>query len=189
MSRKTAAAHGAPANDHSTPRLVASSATGVAIATSVPADAPSAPIVERKRARRARVAAPPPPPPVVVKPAVDLTRSDARKALAVAFPTAITGKVVEATEADTRAATAYLDARDAEARAQGAKEAAGNALRYAIGDAEEIHGEGWKATWKFQKSEIDWGKLVSELAIESEVIERYRKPSARVLLVRETADT
>lgn len=148
-----------------------------------PASAP-APVVARKRARRAKDA--PAVAPVVVKPAIDLTRSDARKALAVAFPVATAGKVVHATAAEEAAALAYFEARDAEARAQGAKEASGNVLRYAIGDAEEVHGAGWKATWKFQKSDIDWGALVKELAIESEVIERFRKPSARVLLVKET---
>lgn len=170
-------------------RKQAHGARAIALVPSIvtpPAPESAKTVAERKRARRAPKSEPPKP--IAVKPTIDLTRPDARYALAAAFPNVITGKVLEATATEEAAALAYIEARDAEARAKGAKEASGNVLRFAIGDAEEIAGDGWKATWKFQKSEIDWGALVKELAIESEVIERFRKPSARVLLVKETAE-
>jgi hypothetical protein len=145
-----------------------------------------APVVARKRARRAKDA--PAAAPAYVKPAIDLTRADARKALAVAFPVASPGKIVAAGAAEEAAALAYFEARDAESRAQGAKEASGNALRYAIGDAEAIHGDGWIATWKSQRGTIDRGALITALGIEAHVGERFRTAPARVLNVRETAE-
>lgn len=166
-------------------RKAAHGAQAISLVITQTEPAPST-VADRKRARRApKAKAAATPAPVYVKPSIDLTQPDAKKALAAAFPVVVEGKYVQATEAEEIAALAYFEARDAAARAEGAKEAAGNVLRYAIADAEGITGDGWKATWKHQKSEIDWGALVKELAIESEVIERFRKPKTRVLLPKE----
>lgn len=143
-------------------------------------------VATRKRARRA--AEPAPVAPVYVKPTIDLTQPNARKALVAAFPAPTSETMIDATEAEERAALAYIEARDAEARAKGAKEAAGNVLCYAIGNDEGIKGDGWKATWKLAKGEVDWSRLCKDLNIEDSVIERYRKPSARRIDLRETAD-
>lgn len=142
-------------------------------------------VATRKRARRAKgdvakTSAP-------AKPIVDLTHPNASAILAATFSSPVE-RVVVATEVEEAAALAYIEAREAESRAKGVKEGSGNVLRYAIGNATEIHGRGWKATWKPQKSQIDWGALVKDLGIESEVIERYRRAPSRVLLVHETAE-
>ena len=145
------------------------------------------PIAARKAARRAVAPVPPPPPPA----AIDLSAMSAegaKKALALAFPRHVEGKTVPATEATAAAAFAYLTARDDVSIAEAKKDASGNVLRLAMGDAESILGDGWEATWKTQKSEIDWGALAKELAIPSETIERFRKPVKRVLNVREKAE-
>ena len=140
----------------------------------------------RKRARRAPDA--PKPKAEVMIDLARMSAEQAKKALTAAFPRPIAGKVIEATEASAKSALEYLNARDAESIASGRKEAAGNALRLAMGDAEEIHGDGWKATWALQKAEIDWSALCKECNIPAEVIEQFRKPQRRVLNVRETAE-
>ncbi len=150
-----------------------------------PAPPESSPIVTRKRARRVpAVALAPKPVPI----AIDLARmtsEQAKKALSAAYPRHAEDKVIEATEATDRAVLSYMNARDAATISEGHKEAAGNVLRLTMGDAAEIHGEGYKVTWKTQKSEIDWSALVKELNIPSDQIERFRKPERRVLNVRE----
>lgn len=174
------------------PRKNAASAVALAIApvpVTPPESAPS-PVVARKRARRvAPLPLPVPPPPAPL--AIDLAKMSAdaaKKALTAAYPSHVDGKRLDATPATEAAALEYLNARDASQIAEGHKEAAGNTLRLAMGDAEAIVGDGWEATWKTQKNEIDWGALAKELAIPSETIERFRKPQKRVLNVREKAE-
>lgn len=140
-------------------------------------------VVTRKRARRARTEAPAPALAAPVK--IDLTQPNAKDALVAAYPRPTRKGMIPATPETERAALAYLESRDAEARAAGAKEAQGNALRHAIAEYEGIQGDGWVATWLPQRGQIDWSRLIKELNITAETVERFRKPDCRVLQVRE----
>lgn len=120
---------------------------------------------------------------------IDLSKPDARKALAALFPRPENDTLIEASPELEAAALRYIEARDAAAVAAEKQAVAGNELCHAIAKNLGVTGVGWKATWDLAKGSVDWTALAKELAISDETIARHRKPSSRTLIVRETADS
>lgn len=143
-------------------------------------------VAERRRAIRATKGEPTSG--TVRRVEIDLTKPDARKALAALYPRPENETIITATPELEAAALEYVEARDAATLASERKEAAGNVLCNAIAKNRGLAGAGWQAVWDETKGSVDWTKLTKDLGISDEVIAKYRKPSARTLTVRELAD-
>lgn len=67
--------------------------------------------------------------------------------------------------------------------AEAAKAEAENHLRAAIGDAEGVEGEGWRATWKTPASgSVDWKGLAESLGATPEQRTQFTRPASRRFL-------
>lgn len=113
-------------------------------------------------------------------PAVDASETW-RRHLEARFPRAA-GGVVAATRDHDEIAARLADARARKAAAEADEERAANELRAAIGDADGIVGEGWRATWKAPaKGAAQWKSIAMELGAEGrpEVVARHTAASAR----------
>lgn len=154
----------------------------------VPSHAPAAPesAPAPVRRRRARAAAPKvDPKPVEIE--IDLTQANAKDALAKAFPRPTTETMIAATEDLDKAATDYMNARDAATIAEAAKERAGNVLRYAIKSDRGIKGDGWEASWLEESGGLDVSALLKHLMVPEEIIAQFQRPKKRVFRVKEIA--
>jgi putative phage-type endonuclease len=85
---------------------------------------------------------------------------------------------------------AYLDARRREGTARREKETAGAALKRLLGEHSEGRIGGQTAvTWNAKKGEVEWPRLVADLAeragVEQPDPDTYRKPDSRSLSVKE----
>ncbi len=104
-----------------------------------------------------------------------------RRHLEARFPRAAAGLIAATREADEIAAR-LADARARRAAAEADEERAANELRAAIGDAEGIAGDGWKATWKAPKAGTPaWKSIAMELGAEGrpEVIAQHTAAPSR----------
>lgn len=89
-----------------------------------------------------------------------------RRHLEARFPRAAAGLLTATREAEEIAAR-LADARARRAAAEADEERAANELRAAIGDAEGIAGDGWRATWKAPaKGTPAWKSIAMELGAE-----------------------
>ena len=91
-------------------------------------------------------------------------------------------EVLTATRDHEEIAARLADARARKAAAEADEERAANELRAAIGNAEAIAGEGWKATWRAPaKGAIAWKSIAVELGAEGrpEVIAKHTAAPAR----------
>lgn len=103
-------------------------------------------------------------------------------------------ELVEAPQEAEEYARGYLDATRQARVAEDAKKAAGNYLRFWIGEHKGIVGPGWKATWTEQKGRVNQKALIETLAglaglgddALAEISEANRGKPSRVLRVTET---
>lgn len=91
--------------------------------------------------------------------------------------------LVEMTPVIASAARAYNEARQRESEAKTDKEAAGNALRVALGDHEGTAGDGLKVTWREQRGTVDWQAYAAALGGTETGADAHRREAARVLRV------
>lgn len=146
--------------------------------------APPATVAERRRALRDTAG------PSVRKAnvALDLTKADAREKLAALYPRPASETMLDANARVEAAALEYITQRDLAKIAITKQQIAGNELCQAIGAAQGLVGDGWKATWCVGKGSVDWKALAAAEAIPEETIERFRKSGSRTLDVREVAE-
>lgn len=109
-----------------------------------------------------------------------------KRALEAAWPRNRLGMLAATPDLAT-VAQRYLDAAAQAKAAEEQMSLAGNLLRAHIGEHEGIEGFGFKATWKASAGGgVDWKGVAEKLGAPAELVEQFKRPGSRRLLVKAT---